>query len=95
MNLYDNTHALSVITAHICRYHTCIHRLIQRHNVSPLTPKQVEIVRVQQLEAKEGKNDLKGERSTIHKVPIEQLNSVVKHYDAQVLDSRLLLLLSY
>lgn len=51
-----------------------------------LTPKQVEVFRVEQLEAEEGKNDLQRERAAIHKVTIEQLNSVVKHYDAPVLD---------
>lgn len=50
----------------------------------------MEVVGVEQLEAKEGKNDLNRERAAIHKVTIEQLNSVVKHYDAQVLDLRLL-----
>lgn len=49
-----------------------------------LTPKQVEVVRVEELEAKEGKNDLKRERAAIHKVTIEQLNSVVQDYDSQV-----------
>ncbi len=62
--------------------------------VRVLTPKQVEVVRVEQLEAEEGKNDLQRERSTIHKVTIEQLNSVVKHRDAQVLHLRLLLAVS-
>lgn len=46
-----------------------------------LTPQQVEVVWAQQLEAKQGENDLNGERATIHKVAIEQLNSVVKHDD--------------
>lgn len=54
--------------------------------MSALTSKQVEVVGVEQLEAKKGKNDLNRERATIHKVTIEQLNAVVKHYDAQVLD---------
>lgn len=49
-----------------------------------LTPKQVEVVRVEELEAEEGKNDLKRERAAIHKVTIEQLNSVVQDYDSQV-----------
>lgn len=53
-----------------------------------LTPKQVEVVRVQELEAKERKNDLQRERATIHKVPIKKLNSVVKHCEAQHLDLR-------
>lgn len=53
-----------------------------------LTPKQVEVVWVEELEAKEGKNNLKRERAAIHKVTIEQLNSVVKDYDSQVLDGR-------
>lgn len=48
----------------------------------------MEVVGVEQLEAEEGKNDLKRERATIYKVTIEQLNSVVKHYDAQFLDLR-------
>lgn len=55
-----------------------------------LTPEQVEVVGVEQLEAEEGENDLKRERAAIHKVTIEQLNSVVKHDDAQVLDLGLL-----
>lgn len=57
---------------------------MHRRSVSALTPKQVEVVRVEQLEAKQGKNDLKRERATVHKVTVEQLNSVVKHYDAHV-----------
>lgn len=55
-----------------------------------LTPEQVEVVGVEQLEAEESENDLKRERAAIHKVTIEQLNSVVKHDDAQVLDLGLL-----
>lgn len=55
-----------------------------------LTPEQMEVVGVEQLEAEEGENDLKRERATIHKVTIEELKSVVKHDDAQVLDSGLL-----
>lgn len=55
-----------------------------------LTPEQVEVVGVEQLEAEEGENDLKRERAAVHKVTIEQLNSVVKHDDAQVLDLGLL-----
>lgn len=58
------------------------HRLMHRHTVSALTPKQVEAVRVKKLEAKEGKNDFNRKRATIHKVPIEQLSSVVKCNDA-------------
>lgn len=54
-----------------------------------LTPKQVEVFRVEQLEAEESENDLKRERAAVHKVTIEQLNSVVKDYDAPVLDLRL------
>lgn len=46
----------------------------------------MEVVGVEELEAEEGKNDLQRERAAIHKVTVEQLNSVVKHYDAQVLD---------
>lgn len=42
------------------RYNTCIHRQ-HRHTVSALTPKQVKVVGAQQLEAKEGENDLKRE----------------------------------
>lgn len=41
----------------------------------------MEVVGVEQLEAEEGKNDLKRERATIHKVTIEQLNSAVKTDD--------------
>lgn len=63
---------------------------MHRHTVSALTPKHVEVVGVEQLEAEEGKNDLKRERAAVHKVAIEQLNSVVKHYDTQVLDLRFL-----
>lgn len=58
--------------------------------LSALTPKQVEAVGVEELEAEEGKNDLQRERAAIHKVTVEQLNSAVKHYDAQVLDLWLL-----
>lgn len=62
----------------MCRHYTCVRRL--------LTPEQVEFVGEEQLEAKEGKNDLNRERAAIHKVSIEQLNSVVKQCDAQLLD---------
>lgn len=57
------------------------------HNVSALTPKQEEDVGVEQLEAKEGKDDLEGERATIYKVAVEQLSSVVKHYNTSIEDS--------
>lgn len=50
----------------------------------------MEAVGVEELEAEEGKNDLQRERAAIHKVTVEQLNSAVKHYDAQVLDLWLL-----
>ncbi len=63
---------------------------MHRHTESALTPKQVEVVRAEELEAEEGKNDLKRERAAVHKVTIEQLNSVVKHYDAQALNLRFL-----
>lgn len=44
------------------------------HTVSVLTSKQVKVVGEEQLEAKEGENDLKRERAAIDKVPIEQLH---------------------
>lgn len=50
----------------------------------------MEAVGVEELEAEEGKNDLQRERAAIHEVTVEQLNSAVKHYDAQVLDLWLL-----
>lgn len=50
----------------------------------------MEVVGVEQLEAKEGENDLKGERAAVHKVAVEQLSSAVKHNDAQALDVKLL-----
>ena len=62
-------------------------RLIHRHRLSVLTPEQEEVVGVKQLEAKEGENDFNGERATIHEVPVEQLNSVVRDFAAQDLDS--------
>lgn len=74
-------------TVHTCRFYTCIYKQ-SGHIEGSLTPQQVEIVRAEQLEAKEGENDLKGERAAIHKVPVEQLNCVVKHYDAPVLGFR-------
>lgn len=49
----------------------------------------MEVVGVEQLEAKESQNDLEGERATVHKVAIEQLFCVVKICDAQELDLRL------
>lgn len=49
----------------------------------------MEVVRVEQLEAKESQNDLEGERATVHKVAIEQLFGVVKICEAQELDLRL------
>lgn len=57
--------------------------------MTALTPKQVEVFGVEKLEAEEGENDLKRERAAIHKVSVEQLKSVVKNYDTQVLDWRL------
>lgn len=51
------------------------------------TSKQVEVVGVEQLEAKEGENDLNGERAAIHKVSIEELRCVVKEKDPRVSDS--------
>lgn len=88
--IFDNTHVssvrLSIWNITVDSAHGSTDRCIS--TLSVLTPKQVEVVGVEQLEAEEGKNDLKRERATINKVTIEQLNSVVKHYDAQFLDLR-------
>lgn len=54
--------------------HTNAHTDSCTGTLSALTSEQVETVRVEQLEAKEGENDLKRERAAIHKVAIEQLN---------------------
>ena len=43
-----------------------------------LTPKQVEGVRQQQLEAKQSENDLNRKWAAVHKVSVEQLSSTVK-----------------
>ena len=48
-----------------------------------LTSEQVEVLRVEQLEPKQGEDDFNGERATVHKVPIEQLSAVVKVGDAR------------
>lgn len=63
----------------------------KRRSRAALTPEQEEVVWVEQLEAKEGKNDLQGERTAINKVTIEQLDSGVKYHNAHVL--RLLVVL--
>lgn len=51
---------------------------------SLLTSKQVKVVRIEQLESKQGKNNFKGERTAIYKVSVKQLNSVVKIYQAHL-----------
>lgn len=43
------------------------------------------MVWVEQLEAKQGDNDLNGEGASVHKVAIEELEAVVKVSDAQQL----------
>lgn len=42
------------------------------------TSQQVEVVRVEQLEAEESQDNLEGEGATVDKVSIEQLHRVVK-----------------
>lgn len=49
-----------------------------------LTSEQVKVVGIEQLEAKQGKNNFKRERSSIYKVSVKQLNSVVKTYEAHL-----------
>lgn len=51
---------------------------------SLLTSKQVKVVRIEQLESKQGKNNFKGERTAIYKVSVKQLDSVVKIYQAHL-----------
>lgn len=41
----------------------------------------MEVVGVEQLEAKQGENDLDRERTAIHKVAIEELGAAVKNND--------------
>lgn len=43
------------------------------------------MVWVEQLEAKQGEDDLNGEGASVHKVAIEELEAVVKVSDAQLL----------
>lgn len=42
--------------------------------LSALTSEQVEVGGVEQLEAKQGENDLNRERAAVHKVPVEELS---------------------
>lgn len=52
--------------------------------LSLLTSKQVKVVRIEQLEAEQGKNNFKRERTPIYKVSIKQLKYVVKIYEAHL-----------
>lgn len=58
-------------------YYTCL-------RLGLLTSKQVKVVGIEQLEAEQGKNNFKRERTPIYKVSIKQLNYVVKIYEAHL-----------
>lgn len=51
----------------LCCYQTCL-------RLSLLTSEQVKVFGIEQLEAEQGENNFKRERTPIHKVSVKQLN---------------------